>query len=386
MYYLVAFHDSKRFATASVDGTIIVWDAELGNIERQWLAHRGPVAALGVSPNNQRLVSAGGYHGESLVIWDISNGVSKVAVLASIDWEKYSETRVVACAWSPDGTLIASGCRNGTMHVWDALTFQQRDLVPNDDRPEPRSDGLTLLQSLQWSPDSRYLAWRCTGWTIREVHFDEWTVWSSLAEEPPKRLPSHPTHSTDFSVRELCFDPRSKYVVVDVGNRDSDRVGDAFGNQDSDGHLGYLQIRDVATGALVADLEHPRAVAGFSISPDGGSLLSVSGDGSMKTWDVESWRETASFKIDGRKMELARFSPSGKHVAIAAPAALANDDTRTFVLRLWRLGAASQCVAVFTEHKARINHLEFTRDGEFLASADESGIVHIHRLSSFIGH
>ena len=226
------------------------------------------------------------------------------------------------------------------------------------------------------------------GWTSQGVHFDEWTVWSPLAEEPPKRFPSRPTGPTHFPVRKPCFDPRSKYVVVDVGNRDSDRAGDAFENGDSDRHLGYLQIRDVVTGGIVADLEHPRGVAGFSFSPlaDGGPLLSVSREGSVKTWDVESWRETASFKIDGRKMELARFSPSGKHVAIAAPAALANDDTRTFVLRLWRLGAASQCVAVFTEHKARINHLEFTRDGEFLASADESGIVHIRRLSSFIGH
>ena len=88
---MVTSPDSRWIATASHDGTIIVWNAERGTIMQEWLAHCGGVNSLTFSPDSQRLVSAGGVKGETLVVWDFQiragNGVGRVAVLASIDTE-----------------------------------------------------------------------------------------------------------------------------------------------------------------------------------------------------------------------------------------------------------------------------------------------------------
>ncbi|KAI1784163.1 WD40-repeat-containing domain protein [Ganoderma leucocontextum] len=378
---LVASPDSKWIVTGSRDGTIIVWDAERGTTEQQWLAHRGPVYALGLSPDSRRLVSAGGESGETLVVWDISYGVSKAAALASIDAEKYWTTAVRICAWSPDGALIASACWDGTVHVWDALTFHQRGLLAVDD-PEA-TNSLTLLQ---WSPDSRYLAWN--SWISREDRLTypqcQWTIWSPLAEEPPKRLPSHPTRPGDFSIWALAFDPQSRHIATalsrDVKNGDSEGVFEGDGSSDRHSESGYVQVWDVVSGTTFAVPGHTRGVHDISFSPDGRSLLSVSKDGLMKIWDTESWQEMASLEGDGshwRPGAKAHFSPDGKYIATTF------QNNFKYTVRLWRVGVAS-CAAVFTEHTVGIDHVAFSPNGEFLASGDVEGIVHIRRLSNFI--
>ncbi len=98
---LGASPDSKWVMTGSRDGTIIVWDAERGKVIYEWLAHWGRVRALGFSPDSKRLVSAGGSSGETLVVWDISHGVRKVAVLATIDGGNTCEQLLTTASGPP---------------------------------------------------------------------------------------------------------------------------------------------------------------------------------------------------------------------------------------------------------------------------------------------
>ena len=360
------------------------------SIIHEWLAHWGRVEDLNFSPHTasgpQRLVSAGGYSsgGETLIVWGLDRDeVSKVAVLASIDAEKVHETFVATCVWSTDGTLIAAACQAGPVRVWDAMTFQHlASLLPGADNLEPRP--MHDIRSLQWSSDSCYLAWRYLTSKGCNLDCNEWAIWSPLTGEPPRGLPSHPTHPEAYALNALSFNPgpRSRHVATAIVGVEGSEVkcSSAKDGQSAHAYSGYVLIWDIVSGAALKVLGHARVLRDVSFSPEGRSLLSLSEDGLVRIWDTESWQETTSFKPEGDGGTLswsACLSPDGKYVAVASNI----HETNTCTVQLWSTGPKALCAAVFSEHREWICHLAFSPDGECLVSGDAEGLVRIRRVS-----
>ncbi len=217
-------------------------------------------------------------------------------------------------------------------------------------------------EDLQFSPDSRCLAWRSGS---------DCCVWRPLVEEQPKRLPSHPDDpNCAVTTNALSFNPESRRIATAHG------TWSRFSPPDAN----VVRLWDVATGAALAVLQgHSRNVRDVSFSPDGRSLLSTSDDGSARTWDAESGQQTASFKDvdDDCGIVAACFSPDGKYVATGSG--------RFGLVRLWKLGDGS-CVATFGDPGTPIECLAFTPCGKFLAYADHGGTVYIRHLANYVGH
>ncbi|PIL30075.1 hypothetical protein GSI_07782 [Ganoderma sinense ZZ0214-1] len=311
------------------------------------------VRALSLSPDGRQLVSAGGVSDETLVVWNIHNGVRRAAAL-----EGHTKP-ATCCDWSFDGTLIASASDDGTVRLWDGLTFELRDVL--DDPRAVSQPGNLLLPG-----DARYLVW--VSESSEEDH--DCLVWRPLTMEPPLVLPLHPRHLRKLSINALAVDSQCRRITT---------VHNGY-TQELEKHL--VQIWDIETGVEVAVLAgHAGEIREVMFAPGGASVLTASQDGFAKIWDAESGRETASLAPSGGDVERARFSPDGRYIATASATAV----------QLWRTDDLS-CIGVLAEyerdppHAPVVSELAFSLDGEFLGFGGSDGLCHLHPVSPVAPH
>ena len=171
--------DSQRFATASLDQSVRIWETATGkNLLKLGEAHRGPTQSVCFSPDGLKIATAGE---DGLVkMWNSSSGTEIGAF-------RGHRGAVFAVCWSKDGNSLISGSRDQTIKEWDVNT-----------ETGPRI--LVGAWFAAWNPDSRLLAVggksrkgdlktidvydAATGQQIFQVPSDENSGFSSVAGIP----------------------------------------------------------------------------------------------------------------------------------------------------------------------------------------------------------
>ncbi len=153
--------DSQLLATASGDSTYVtvgansairLWDISdpqkpklLGS---PLMEHSGSVMSVAFSPDGSILASGGG--DPYLILWDVSNPERPTIIGQPL--KGHSDT-VRGVDFSPDGKLLASGSDDGTIILWS---------VSNPETPVPIGEPLKwvlgAVHSVTFSPDGRLLA------------------------------------------------------------------------------------------------------------------------------------------------------------------------------------------------------------------------------------
>lgn len=238
LVWSVAFSpDGRTLASASRDRTVILWDFERARLTTRLTAHRDEVNAVAFSPVDRVLVTAS--DDRTLALWDLSQLPERLP----------QSGEVGQLDFSPNGALLAVGCRDGRVALYDVAGPERKFRTPLTGH-----QGEVL--AVAFAPASDVLA---TGGVDRFVRL--WDVQRGELLTPP--LDGHKDE-----IYSLAFSPRNNLLAS--GARD-----------------GQVILWSAASGQLIQRLPGGRGgVICVAFDPRGERLACGGEDGRILVWDL----------------------------------------------------------------------------------------------------
>ena len=237
----------------------IVWDAQTGKeILALNMAKKADVTAIAFSPDNHRIVTAGGGTAQ---IWDAQTGKELLAL-------KFKHGDILSVAFSPDGKRIVTGGYSNTAIVWDATTGHTVLFL----------NGHTgYVACVAYSPDGRRIVTGSYDTTAK--------VWDAYTGQVLLTL-----RGQTSSIQAVAFSPGCQRIATGSENFMSVEDGEA-------------KLWDAQTGRELLTLQgNAASVKSLAFSPDGKNIVTV-GFGHAYMWfsDPKGWKDAMSATIEARK-------------------------------------------------------------------------------------
>jgi WD40 repeat protein len=205
---------------------------------------------------------------------------------------KAGTNELIAAAFSPDGTSLATGDAGGLVKIWKTATHAETTAVRVFDQPELRLN-ISLFRpriSLCFSPDGETLA-------LAEGNSKVVRLWNVATQRDVLRLDQNAA-----GVVDLSFSPDGRWFAACAMKGSEARVwelpsGRPFGSA-LRGHVnGVVQVAFAP--------------------PDARTIATGAYDGKVKLWNVATQQEVATFPVTGVFRGL-RFSPDGRTLAVSS--------------------------------------------------------------------
>jgi WD40 repeat protein/tRNA A-37 threonylcarbamoyl transferase component Bud32 len=363
VWTLALLADGKTLVSGSKDGEVLSWDARSEKKEYycsvDGLGEYQPMSGLTYwrlsSPEGKAIVGADLSKRELLEWHETERAVRRTPML-------FDPGAARAClSW--DGQLLAVGCTNGLVQVWEVPT---RTLI------QQFSAGTNGVWPIQFDPEKRRLAL-----FAGKTQFVPGATQLLFADMPPECRKFYspfiyfsPEVSPDLSLvpifrretNELWFTvlwrPATGELMKLQGDPGELEVGTSSAGVtfSPDGSLAALNrqtthIYDTRSGREVANLSGSFTVnIGAAFSPDGRCLAVATGeDGNVQIYHTATWRNLVTVPCDGAYVGTVGFSRDGN--SLRARLGKLVDQNRIDNLRSWHVPSVEEIASV--EAKAK---------------------------------
>jgi WD40 repeat protein len=273
--------DGDRVASAGLDGTVRIWDAGSGKVERVLEGHGDEVYAVRFSPDGEHVASTG--LDRRVIVQDLETGATTRELSGFQGWS-------LAVVFSPDGSRVAAASLDGRILVWDTATGEQTLTLP----------GQRWITALAWSADGRILA----GGRV------DITLWDVATGKSLAVLKGHrdTIRSLDFSRDSRLLASASFDKTVRVWDVESRKELHTLERE------GFVQI--TAKGPITNPIKVPALAAVFS--PDGTRLATAGADRVVRLWNVADGGLLRTWQGHTMSVTALSFSPDGQRLVSAS--------------------------------------------------------------------
>ena len=318
--------DGRRFASASRDGTIRVWNARNGRDLMTLRGHEDTVMSVAFSPDGKRLASVG--RDRTIRVWDAQSGVELMTLTG--DDGLFNPVRG-PIAFSPDSKKVISGGQNNSIRIWDVGQSREIGTLKGHEN---------WLYCLAFSPDGGRIISGSRDKTIR--------VWDVGTGEQIMVLKGH-----DSGIGDIAISPDGKRLVSVSADKTA-------------------RVWDMETGALLMTLDGHRGTLGsVAFSPDGSQIVTGGESGAkgssgiVTIWDAVNGTESITFFGHLRRVTGVVFSPDGEGIISGS-----FDGT----IKMWEPGVDHTVPVSLT---GRHDSMAFSRDGDYIVTGGKDKTVRV---------